>query len=237
MPAAIPIIAAVAGAAISADASRSAANKAASATRSDRDLQKYMYDQTRADNMPALESRNNALSQLQLMLGLTGKEGDAGHGSLLEQFDATDLQNEPGYQFGLAQGGQAIERSASARGGLYSGATLKALQKYGQDYAGTKYDQAFNRHRATQDATANRLLSLAGLGQAGSSQIAAAGQNYADRVGQANYNNANFQAAAGMNRANMLGNTFNQLGAWYMNQNNNAHPEYQADGTGMWFNG
>ena len=51
----------------------------------------------------------------------------------------------PGYDFRLNEGTRAIEGSAAARGGLYSGATMQALQNYGQDYATNAYENWLNR--------------------------------------------------------------------------------------------
>lgn len=45
------------------------------------------------------------------------------------------FRNTPGYQFGLDEGAKTVQASAAARGGLNSGATLKALTKFGNDYA------------------------------------------------------------------------------------------------------
>lgn len=53
--------------------------------------------------------------------------------------------NDPGYQFRLQQGEQALERGAAASGGAFSGGTLKALQRYGQDYASNEYSNVYNR--------------------------------------------------------------------------------------------
>jgi hypothetical protein len=191
--------------------------------------------------MPALQARNTALTQLQQLLGIGGDAKASGYGSLNDPFTAGDLQNDPGYQFGLNQGNTAIERSAAARGGLYSGATMKALQKYGQDYAGTKFNEAFNRHQATNDSSFNRLASLAGLGQTGSSQIANAGMNAANMAGQYGIQGANAQAAAGMNQANIISNTGNQLAAWASRQQwgdgsgSNDMPWYSSgDRTDWW---
>lgn len=231
--------AAVVGAVVTADSQRSASHRAEDATKDSNELQRYIYDQNRADNATALRSRNSALGRLQFLLGLGGDPKSQNYGLLNDQFTGEDLQNDPGYQFGLKQGTTAVERSASARGGLYSGATLKALERYGQDYGGTKFNDAFNRHQAQNDSRFNRLASLAGLGQTGASQIAAGGQNYANQVGNNMIGLANFQGAAGINQGNQLSDGFNQLGAW-ASQNwgqNNAHPEYQANGTGMWWNG
>ena len=72
-----------------------------------------------------------------------------------EQFN---FQADPGYGFRLSEGMKALERSAAARGGLMSGGTGKALQRYGQDLASQEYGNAFQRF---QQARAAR----AGLGQ------------------------------------------------------------------------
>jgi hypothetical protein len=50
-------------------------------------------------------------------------------------------RESPGYQFQLGEGTRAIENSAAARGGLNSGATLKALTSYGQNLADSDYQQ------------------------------------------------------------------------------------------------
>jgi hypothetical protein len=238
--------AAVVGAVVSADAQRSAGNKAADAQRdaaeSANETQKYMYDQTRQDNLPALQARNSGLSQLQQLLGIGGDPKTAGYGSLMGRYTGQDLQNDPGYQFGLTQGTRSVEQSAAARGGLYSGATMKALQRYGQDYAGTKFNEGFNRNQAQNDAIFGRFASLAGLGQAGSSQLANAGQNYANNVGNNMIGVGNVIAANQINQGNQLSNGVNQLSAWAMNQNwgsnqNQSNTGYKADGTGMWWDG
>lgn len=82
------------------------------------------------------------------------------------------FRNTPGYQFGLQTGFDQVQASAAAHGGLYSGATLKALQRYGNDYAD---QQGYTPYM-------NRLASLAGMGQTANAQNAAAGQNYANQA-------------------------------------------------------
>jgi hypothetical protein len=206
--------AAVVGAVITADSQRSASNKQKDAADNATELQWDMYNQTREDNLPALDARNSGLTQLQQLLGIGGDAKASNYGMLNRQFTGANLANDPGYRFGLNQGTQAVERSASARGGLFSGATLKALERYGQDYAGTKFNEAFNRNQATNDSRFNRLASLAGLGQTGTSQIGMAGQNAANMAGNYGIQGANAQAAAQMGQANNLSNGMNQLGAW-----------------------
>lgn len=71
------------------------------------------------------------------------------------------LQSDPGYQFRLRQGQQALERSLAARGLGQSGAALKAAQEYGQGLA----DQTYNDYFARQAQLANLGYgSASGLG-------------------------------------------------------------------------
>ena len=113
--------------------------------------------------------------------GIDSSAGD--YGSLMRDFTGADLQNEPGYQFGLAEGQKGLDRRAAAGGGYFSGAALKAANRFGQDYAGTKFNEAFNRDTANKTNKFNRLTSLTGGGQTAANQTQAAGTNYANTVG------------------------------------------------------
>lgn len=56
-----------------------------------------------------------------------------------------DAQNEPGYQFRLGAGTQALDHSAAAKGSLRGGNTLKDILEYGQNFAGQEYQNVYNR--------------------------------------------------------------------------------------------
>lgn len=60
-------------------------------------------------------------------------------------FNPGDLTQDPGYQFRLEQGTDAINRSLGARGKVFSGEALKAAQDYGQGLADSTYNDAYNR--------------------------------------------------------------------------------------------
>jgi len=168
-----------------------AANAQIGATKDANALMKYMYDQTRADNMPALEARN---------AGLTGYQ------NLLK--NPSSVARDPGYQFGFDQGTKAIGTQAAARGNYYSGKTLKDLTRFGQDYGQSKFDQSLNRHG-----------NLAGLGQVGSGQIGQAGMQYGQQAGQNLIGAGNARGAAAIAGANSWQNALNGLMS-YGNQNN-----------------
>lgn len=147
--------------------------------------QKYVFDTQRQDAQPWVQAGTSALSQLQ----------DPNLGS--------DFQTDPGYQFRLNQGVNQINSSAAARGLGNSGATLKALDRYNQDYASNEYNNVYNR-------TYGRLSQLAGYGQAASAGQASAAQNYGNQVSGNQIGLGNSIASANIaqsnNMSNLLGN-------------------------------
>lgn len=126
----------------------------------------------------------------------------ADYGSLMRDFTGADLENEPGYQFGLSEGQKGLDRKAAAGGGYFSGAALKAAQRFGQDYAGTKFNDAFNRDSSNKTNKFNRLTGLINPGQTAANQVGTMGQLVAGTVGNNLTANANAQGAAGIAGAN-----------------------------------
>jgi hypothetical protein len=58
---------------------------------------------------------------------------------------AADMAADPGYQFRLQQGQEALERSGAARGVTRTGGTLKDIVDYGQRAASQEYGNVYNR--------------------------------------------------------------------------------------------
>lgn len=67
---------------------------------------------------------------------------------------ANDVLTEPGYQFGLDQGEQALTQNRAASGLLNTGSTLKDILAFGNNYATGQYNNVDQRRRA--DYTMNR---------------------------------------------------------------------------------
>jgi hypothetical protein len=88
---------------------------------------------------------------------------------------------DPGYGFRLKEGLKAVDSQAAARGGLISGAALKASQRYGQDMASQEYTNAFNRYQTTRNNTLAPYQSLQGVGFNAAQGIAGAESDYANR--------------------------------------------------------
>ena len=80
---------------------------------------------------PFMAGGQAANTRLQQLLGLGGEDSE-------ETLEA--LRSQPGYQFRLGQGEEALNRSLAARGGLLSGRALKQTQALGQGLA----DQTYN---------------------------------------------------------------------------------------------
>lgn len=116
----------------------------------------------------------------------------------------SNFQGDPGYQFRLNEGNKAINASMAARGMGNSGAALKALQRYGQDYASNEYNNAYNREF-------NRLNTVAGYGQNATNTLNNAIGNWAQGVSNNYMGLGNAQAAAGMAQANQQSNMAGQL--------------------------
>jgi hypothetical protein len=93
-------------------------------------------------------------------------------------FNPSDLSNDPGYQFQLAQGMKAIQNSAATRGLLQSGSTLKSTEGYAQGLAGTSFQNAYNRALGTYNTNMQGYQSLANLGANANSQAIQAGGLY-----------------------------------------------------------
>jgi hypothetical protein len=146
-------------------------------------LQREMFNKNVELQQPAIDAGNTARNRLMQLLGLSA--GGADNGSLMSDFSAADFQSDPGYQFRMDQGQQALERSAAARGGLMSGAALKDTARFSQGLASQDYQAAFDRFNTNRTAKENPLLSLAGAAQTASSTVGAAGQNYANAAGNA----------------------------------------------------
>lgn len=81
------------------------------------------------------------------------------------QFNPGDLTQDPGYQFDLAQGNQALDRKALAPGGsgYFSGAALKDAESFGTGLADNTYSAAFNRALQSNNAGLSGALATAGV--------------------------------------------------------------------------
>jgi len=128
-------------------------------------------------------------------------------GAFNKQFTADDLQTDPGYQFRMQEGQKALERSASARGGIRGGGTLKALTRFGQGFGAQEFGAARNRFEQDKANRYNRLASLSGIGQQSTAQFAGMTQNLGQNLAENQLGMGNVQAAGQIAGQNAIGVT------------------------------
>jgi hypothetical protein len=160
-------------AALGAVASRKAAKSQAGAAGQAADLQERMFERQAELSEPWRQAGETALNRLVPLA------------TEYTPFGMQQFQQDPGYGFRMSEGMKALERSAAARGGLMSGATMKGIQRFGQDLASQEYQNAFNRYQAERTARLAPLQSLAGVGQTSAQQLGQASQQMASNVGEA----------------------------------------------------
>lgn len=163
---------------------------------------------------------------------------DADFGSLTKKFSADDLSKDAvynsGLQFGLDTGTKAINARAIASGGYDSGATLKALTQFGNDYGSTKAGDAYNRYTNDQTNTYNKLAGVSGAGQNAVSTVTNAGNNMVNTIANAGANSANnisnnVTGAGNSRAASIVGGS--QAWGSAAQGVNNAYNNYQSNQT------
>jgi hypothetical protein len=193
-------------------------------------LQREIFEKQTELQAPFREAGLAGQNRLMELLGIGGKAGAPGYGRYATaEFGADKFKADPGYAFRMAEGMKALERSAAARGGLLSGATLKGTQRFGQDLASQEYQNAFNRFQAERAGTLNPFQALAGTAQSGANvlgqQAGQMGTNISNALGaygsaaQGNIiGSGNAQASGYMGGANAIAGGVGQGINFYQNQ-------------------
>jgi hypothetical protein len=200
------ILASVAGAVIGRNATKKAAQAQTASADKALALQQQQFDQQRADMAPYLQQGYQSLAQLNA------------ENQKPFSFDYNAMTADPGYAFRQQQANKALEHSAAAKGGLFSGATGQSLTTLNQDMASQEYGNAYQRAYGAHTDRLNRLSSLAGVGQTATTNLGSAGQNYANNSGDIMGQKANAQAAGYGAQANMWNgaiNNMNQMASLY----------------------
>lgn len=196
---------------ISAGTSAYAASKSAGAAKDAQatatNESRRQFDLVRGDTAPYRQLGLNASDRLASVYSLGPVAGSTAPnvGTGMAAFTTS-----PDYQFNLAEGQKAIDRSLVARGKGLSGAGVREGVRYASGMASNEYSNFYNR-----------LANIAGLGQAGVNTSASAGMNTAANIGNAAMNAGNARASAytmgaqGLNNA-AQGGVQNYLLSQYM---------------------
>jgi hypothetical protein len=142
---------------------------------------------------PYAQVGNAALSRQSDLLGLSGNTGAAGYGTYGpgSQFNMTQLEQDPGYQFRLEQGQKALDNSVAARGMNLSGQQLKGTAAYNQGAASQEYGNAYQRYMDRYKTLGDTVSG----GYTANNQLA----NYAGQYGA---NKSNLYTGGGQDQAN-----------------------------------
>ncbi|KAF1713888.1 hypothetical protein CSC71_05790 [Pseudoxanthomonas sangjuensis] len=168
---------------MSSDASKKAANKQSSAANQGIAEQQRQFDTFQQNIQPYLVAGQNSLT------GLT---------NLTNNPDS--IQDSAAYQWRLGQGMQALDRSAAARGSLYSGGHSADLMQYGQGLASQEYGDQWNR-----------LMGMTQLGQNSAVGAGSMGMQSANNIGNLLVGSGNAQANGAIGSANAWGNALSGL--------------------------
>src|SRR5688572_4459820 len=117
----------------------------------------------------------------------------------LSSYGKYNYEKDPGYQFRMDEGVRALDRSAAARGSLNSGAQLRRLTRYSQDYASNEYQRVYDR-----------IAQIAGFGRGASSESAGVIVNTGQNIGGALVNAGEARASGFLASGNALANALGQ---------------------------
>lgn len=213
----IAAVGSLAGGLISSNASKDAAQTQADAANQANQLTQQRYEDTKAQLAPYTQLGSEAGGSVGSLLGLSGDPTAAGYGSLTHGFTADDFKKyqDPGYQFQLQQGTQALQNSQAAGDGVLSGGALKGLINYNQNMASTAYSNAYDRWNSTNTNTYNRLSGLLQVGQNSAAGVGAQGVNLAGTQANALMSGANATAAGQIGSSNAIVGGLNSAAGYY----------------------
>jgi hypothetical protein len=134
-----------------------------------------------------------------------------------------ELSLDPGYNFRIQQGQQAMLNAARGGGLAGSGAALKAAARYGAGEASQEYQNAYSRFMANRAAVTQGLTGLAGLG-------ANAANVSSGLAGTTGANTANVYRGTAGDLSNLYGTTGTNLANVYTGAGRDLAANYNALG-------
>lgn len=151
----------------------------------------------------AAEQYRNALAASQAYMQPYQQAGTAGLASLdrLNSGDYSGFNQSPDYQYALKEGLAGVEGSAAARGGLYSGNAMRALQATGSGLA----SQNLGNYR-------NAVMNQIGIGQNAAGTLTNASFNAAGGIGAGLAGSGDARASGIVGQSNAYQTGLSELG-------------------------
>jgi hypothetical protein len=165
-------------------AAKRAAETAAAGQEKALALQKEMFDRQVALQEPFRQAGVSSTAELMRQMGLGGDAASQGYGNMLRDFTMSDYQADPGYAFRMSEGLKGLDRQAAARGGLISGAALKAASDFSGKQASAEYQNAYDRYNKNRQMRYGFLGGQQELGANAVNALGGAARNYATQGGQ-----------------------------------------------------
>lgn len=146
-------------------------------------LNQQIYNLNTGNIRPFMDRGNDAGLALNALLGLSGDENTVASAERgLQQFKAST-----GYGQRLHEGNNALNTAFAAKGMLQSGAALKALDRYNQDYASNEFEKYLGYLSGQQ-----------GIGLSGANALAGVGSNFVNTAANVNANAADARSNAAL---------------------------------------
>jgi hypothetical protein len=205
----------IASGAIGAAGAESAASQQVGQEERGLQQQQSMFNTIQSNEYPFIHAGGAAQGQLNYLLG-TGGQTDAqgnpitspagGYGSLNTPFNMSNFKSlTPQYNFNLQQGAQGTLNQDSNAQGAESGAALKDLMSFNQNFANNSFNSAFQNYNTQQNNIFNRLNSIATLGSNAGSNSATGASSFANSIGNTYGSIGASQAAGTIGAANAIG--------------------------------
>jgi hypothetical protein len=207
---------AIVGGLVGARGASKAAQAQERAAQQSADVQREIFQKQTELQEPFRQAGITSQNELLRLLGIgEAGRGTPDYGMLTRQYGMDQFQQDPGYGFRMSEGMKALERSAAARGGLLSGATLKGAQRYGQDLASQEFTNAFNRYQAQLGTRLGTLGSMYGGGQAGTAQLVGAAGQMGEGISNALMTGGQARASGYLGQANAFNQALGQAALGY----------------------
>lgn len=161
----------------------------------------------------AADQYRNALAASQAYMQPYQQAGTAGLANLdrLNSGDYSSFENSPDYKYALREGLAGVEGSAAARGGLYSGNAMRALQATGSGLA----SQNLGNYR-------NAVMGQIGIGQNAAGTLTNASFNAAGGIGAGLAGSGDARASGIVGQSNAYQTGLSELGTLAGNAFGNA---------------
>lgn len=156
-------------------AAKGAANAAKNAAGASAEQLQKNYDETKTNLQPYADAGKSALTTI----------------NALNSGDFSSFKQSPDYAFALSQGLQGLDRSAAARGSLYSGGQSADILNFASGLASQNYGNYYGRLAGLAQLGQNSATSLGSIGTGNAAQQGNFNLAGAGAVGQGLYDSAN----------------------------------------------